>query len=328
MNKSAILKLLQNAPQNIGIVGDFCVDAYWQTSPEKSELSLETALPTTVVSSAYYSLGGASNIVANLRGIGVKLFHCFGVIGKDPFGMWLRNELSVNAPDHNETLININRDDFLTPTYCKPLIGNAEQSRIDLGNTPISDSEAELLIEKIYDFGSRLKVMIINQQIHNSLHTKRFRELFAEYVRKNPHNLTFVFDGRDYLDAYPGVIFKVNASVASSLAFGTPDRPIEDSGTTIVKRYNMPMVITHGAKGAFVFETNGNCTFIPPIRYDGPIDTVGAGDSFTAGFAYALALDADIITAAELGTCCSAITIRKLLRTGTPSAEEISALFD
>ena len=64
----------------------------------------------------------------------------------------------------------------------------------------------------------------------------------------------------------------------------------------------------------------------PAIRYDGPVDTVGAGDSFIAGFALALAKDADLKTAAEFGNVCSAVTIRKINQTGVPTPEEIFAL--
>ena len=65
---------------------------------------------------------------------------------------------------------------------------------------------------------------------------------------------------------------------------------------------------------------------IPAIRWDGPVDTVGAGDSFMAGFSYALAADVDLVTAAEFGNLCSAVTIRKLNQTGAPSPDELRAL--
>ena len=139
--------------------------------------------------------------------------------------------------------------------------------------------------------------------------------------------MRFVFDGRDHLDAYPGATLKINASAASRLAFGNADHSAEESGLAILRESGEELVITDGENGCFVFEQGERITHIPSIRYSGPVDTVGAGDSFTAGFAYALAAGADMVTAAEFGTCCSAVTIRKLNQTGSPSPAEILALF-
>ena len=54
---------------------------------------------------------------------------------------------------------------------------------------------------------------------------------------------------------------------------------------------------------------------------------MGAGDSFTAGFALALACGFDLTEAAELGNGCAALTIRKVAQTGVPSRDELRALF-
>ncbi len=41
----------------IGVIGDFCLDAYWETDSSRSELSVETGLPTRAVRTQHYSLG-------------------------------------------------------------------------------------------------------------------------------------------------------------------------------------------------------------------------------------------------------------------------------
>ena len=50
----------------IGVIGDFCLDAYWETDNSRSELSVETGLPTRAVKTQRYSLGGAGNVASNL----------------------------------------------------------------------------------------------------------------------------------------------------------------------------------------------------------------------------------------------------------------------
>ena len=87
MDKEIISKLLSNLPQGtIGVLGDFCVDVYWELHPEAGELSLETGLKTIPVPESRYAPGGAGNIVENLRGVNVHDISCFGVVGRDPFG--------------------------------------------------------------------------------------------------------------------------------------------------------------------------------------------------------------------------------------------------
>ncbi len=61
---SEILNKIKNV--TVAVCGDFCLDAYWLLDPRGGEVSVETGLKTLAVNKHYYSLGGASNIVANL----------------------------------------------------------------------------------------------------------------------------------------------------------------------------------------------------------------------------------------------------------------------
>ncbi len=326
MDKNIISALLENVPQGkVGVLGDFCTDVYWDIVPERGEKSLETGLTTTPVVSARYSPGGAGNIIANLRGINMTKMPCFGAVGRDPFGLWLHDQLTHPVPEYADALLLVDRKDYHSPVYCKPLLNGVEQSRIDLGDTPIADNEADELLAKIENILPELKVLIVNEQIRNGIHTPRFRKGFAALVKRFSPQVRFVFDGRDFLDAYSGVILKINAHAASKLAFGQEDRPPQKAGEAILARSGQELVVTDGENGCYVFE-HGKTTHIPAISYSGPVDTVGAGDSFTAGFAYALAGGASMVDAACFGTCCSAVTIRKLNQTGSPSPQEILEL--
>ena len=55
-----------------------------------SEISLETSLPTLPVGQQRYTLGGAGNVAANLKAMGVGMVRSFGVTGDDPFGWQMR----------------------------------------------------------------------------------------------------------------------------------------------------------------------------------------------------------------------------------------------
>src|SRR5512140_3314575 len=71
---------------NVGIIGDFCLDAYWQIDPHAQERSVETGKETIAVRDQRYSLGGAGNVAANLAALGVKRVHALGITANDVFG--------------------------------------------------------------------------------------------------------------------------------------------------------------------------------------------------------------------------------------------------
>ena len=67
MNEPRTREILDRIKETqIAVYGDFCLDAYWMLDPAGSEVSVETGLQAQAVKRHYYSLGGASNVVANL----------------------------------------------------------------------------------------------------------------------------------------------------------------------------------------------------------------------------------------------------------------------
>lgn len=70
----------------VAVVGDFCLDAYWDIRSGDTEFSIETGLPVNRVTSQRYSPGGAGNVVANLVSLGVGQVRAIGLYGRDPFG--------------------------------------------------------------------------------------------------------------------------------------------------------------------------------------------------------------------------------------------------
>jgi len=89
---SEILARIKNV--KVAVYGDFCIDAYWQLDPCGSEVSLETGLQAQAVARHNYSLGGASNVVANLAALKPASIQVIGVVGDDIFGRELARQLN------------------------------------------------------------------------------------------------------------------------------------------------------------------------------------------------------------------------------------------
>ena len=87
MEPSYVQQILDKITKvKVAVYGDLCLDAYWILNPQGGEISVETGLQTQVVNSHYYSLGGASNIIANVAALKPAYIQAIGVIGNDIFG--------------------------------------------------------------------------------------------------------------------------------------------------------------------------------------------------------------------------------------------------
>ena len=93
----------------------------------------------------------------------------------------------------------------------------------------------------------------------------------------------------------------------------------------LFERFNKPLFITRGNKGSLTIDQSG-ISEIPALMIISKVDTVGAGDSFLAGAASALAAGYDMKTAAEIGTLVAGVTVQKLFQTGTATPAEILAI--
>jgi sugar/nucleoside kinase (ribokinase family) len=304
----------------IGVLGDFCVDFYWEINPNISEKSLNTSMMASKAENPRYFLGGAGNVVKNITSLSGNKINpiCFGAISNDPFGLWMKN----NLPNSDNVVV---CDKYHTAVYCKPIIQEIEQPRIDFGNIELPDEYTDILLERIRVGIKKIDVLIINQQLKNGIHTPYFRKGLFDIIQKNKQNKIFISDVRSNFESYVGSIFKINSHAASLFAFKEEGKCPMESGMVILKKYNVPLVITDGINGSYIFE-NENYKHIPSIPQVGKIDTIGAGDAFTSGFAYAISCGANMETAAEFATCCSSVVVKKIHQAGFPTKQELKSL--
>ncbi|MDA0990127.1 MAG: PfkB family carbohydrate kinase [Verrucomicrobia bacterium] len=324
--------LLQRLPQTrIGVVGDFCLDAYWETDNIRSELSVETGLPTRAVRTQRYSLGGAGNVASNLLAMGVANVSVYGVTGPDPFGYQMR-QLMRAAGIRVDGLLE-QSGDWVTHTYVKPLDAGVEANRIDFGNfNRLADNVALQLAEKLAADCADLDLIIINQQVADGIHrSERFQEQLQAVIAAHPGK-TFLLDSRDMSGRYAGTIRKINAYEAMLLV-GTNVEPrdlvsLDDARTAARKlaaEWGKPVFISRGDRGCLVAD-NDQVDCVPGLHVVEQTDPVGAGDSMVAGIAAALAVGCTPLDAATFGNFVAGVTVQKLHQTGTASPEEIRAI--
>ncbi|HUI11332.1 MAG TPA: PfkB family carbohydrate kinase [Bacteroidota bacterium] len=323
-----ILERIRSA--RIGIVGDFCLDAYWQIDTGSTELSVETGKPTHAVRSQRYNPGGAGNVAANCRAIGACSVRAFGVVGADLFGRELAALIARRGIDASGLIVQDAAWD--TPVYAKPYLGSEEQERVDFGRWNVLSPEAEAsLIRVVREALPELDALIVNQQLDRGFASATVVRALNEMAR-DARETTFILDSRTMSGTFRGMICKLNVAEACRLA-GPPGadpaglRPevISDWARTIAGRTGMPVFVTRGADGILVFDGERDAT-LPAVPLTGPIDTVGAGDTTVAAIAASLAARASLCEAAEMGNLAAAVTVKKLRETGTATGEEIMGL--
>jgi sugar/nucleoside kinase (ribokinase family) len=150
--------------------------------------------------------------------------------------------------------------------------------------------------------------------------TPAVRELVAELAPNYPEKI-FLADSRARIGLFRKVIVKPNqqeAEAACTELFGRIDYD------ALRRQSQAPlMIVTHGSRGVLVVTAEGQ-QWVPTRPVEKPVDICGAGDSFTAGTAMALAVTRSPVESARFGNLVASITIMKK-GTGTASPEELRA---
>ncbi len=328
MKKEQLVKILAEISSvKIAVVGDFCLDAYWFIDESKSEISIETGQRTRPVKDQRYSLGGAGNVTNNLTAMGVKDVRAFGVLGTDPYGYEMVKIMRKNGINPDNLLIQ--EEDWSTHVYTKPYVGDFEEGRIDFGNyNQLSKKTADKLIQNLVNEIPDVDLIIINQQVLSGIHTEYFKKELVKVIQSFPEKI-FIVDSRNYNDYYDGAYRKMNDTEAARLIGLKKEASdvvlyseVKDAALELYKRFGKPLFISRGARGSLIVNENG-ITDIHGLMIISKVDTVGAGDSYLAGAASALAAGYSMTEAAEIGSYVAGVTVQKLFQTGTASPEEI-----
>lgn len=311
----------------IAIYGDFCIDAYWLLDPRGSEVSVETGLQAQAVAKHYYSLGGASNIVANLAALEPAEITVIGAAGDDIFARELRRQLNDLGVDTKYLIIQ--KEDFNTVTFGKRYLEGNEQPRIDFGffNKRTIETDRALL-DGIRGTLQTADALIFNQQVPGSITNESFIDevntLLDEFNDK-----IVLLDSRHYSHRFTNIYRKTNDLEAARL--NNVDVTLDDVlklsdekkyARNLSQKSHKPVFVTRGQRGILTVDCDG-ISEVPGIQLMKKLDTVGAGDTVTSALALCLGAGLKPAEAAEFANLAAAVTVQKLFQTGTASGPEI-----
>ena len=328
MREKQVKQLLKKIRKvNIAVYGDFCLDAYWLLNPNGGEISVETGLRSQAVEKHYYTLGGASNIVANLAALKPAMIQAIGVVGDDIFGRELFRQLNNLGVD-NSTIV-IQKENYDTVTFSKRCLEDEEQPRIDFGffNRRSLDTDQQL-IAHLKNALNQFDAVIFNQQVPGIICNESFIDQANKLFQEYDDNI-ILFDSRHYGRKFHHVYRKIN-DIEIALLNGIDAKPgdviplsdICKYGQNLFQQSHKPVFITRGARDLITIDADG-IHQTPGIQLLKKLDTVGAGDTIISALGLCLAAGCKPGDAAAFANLAAGVTVQKLFMTGTASDEEI-----
>jgi len=322
LNKIKDIKIL--------LYGDFCLDAYWVLDPRGSEVSVETGLKALAAGNQKYSLGGASNVAANIAALKPKEVKIAGVAGDDIFGREMISQLNSIGVDTSGLVIQ--KESFETYVFGKLILEGDEQPRIDFGTYNKRSRETdEKIIEYMRKNALDADIIIINQQVPGCITNREFITWINSLASELSDKI-FIVDSRHYASEFKNVSLKTNeveAAILSGINANLTDvfnvNDIMKIALKLYSRHNRPCFISRGKQGIIACDEKG-IHQIAGLQFLKKLDTVGAGDTALSAIACALAAKINIQDAIEFANFAAGVTVQKLFMTGTASPDEILSL--
>jgi D-beta-D-heptose 7-phosphate kinase/D-beta-D-heptose 1-phosphate adenosyltransferase len=287
------------------VIGDLMLDRFIWGDVER--ISPEAPVPVLRVASESFRLGGAANVIHNIRSLGGRVTAC-GVVGNDAAGRRILQELRrVGAstagivPDRRYQTIQKTR------VIARPR--HQQIVRLDRENyEPIAESCLRRLREFILRRADRYDAVVISDYGKGVVHEALLGNL-AQLAREN--HLVSVIDPKkeNYSRyAFPTLVTpnKDEASQASGVAIHD-DASLVVAGRKLVKMWQAKAVlITRGPDGMSLFRSGGAITHFPTEPKD-MFDVTGAGDTVVAVCALALACGARMEDAAVMANMAAGL---------------------
>jgi len=312
---------------NVGVIGDFALDMYYNECGPIGENSLETGRPVSGATAPRTAPGAAGNLAKNLAAWHPASLHLFGIIGDDIFGRELHRHCTALGA-RCDYLVGQGRE-WTTYAYIKPMREGVEQDRLDFGvANRMSDATVAHVLDGLEREIERLDVLFINQQIRPSLlcagTTQRLNSIIAR-------GRLVLADCRSYATRLRNAIIKMNTrELAAALGRDEPDprsdRECASAAMAARAHLNNPVLLTRGEYGLVFVAADNTTHAVPGLAIIAETDAVGAGDACISALGAALATGAPVAEALHFANLAAAVTVTKTGETGTASVEEIGEL--
>ncbi len=289
-----------------------------------TRISPEAPVPILSVVRRSHTLGGAGNVVENLRGLGVHV-SAFGVVGEDETGRQIRDLLDGHGAETAGIAISAGRKST-RKVRLMSLEHGQQVFRLDEEvSTPVQQEIEQKLITAIGALKSDIQAVICSDYSKGVLSAPILRSVFSVARQRGiptivapKHSDASQYRGADIL--MPNLVELTQLSGASVAEFS-----MDGSAHDLMEALSLKaLVVTRGSEGMSLFERReAKLQRVDiPTAARSVYDVTGAGDTAIAAFAAALAAGSDVEIAVRLANIAAGIKVSKR-GTATVSVEEI-----
>jgi rfaE bifunctional protein kinase chain/domain len=308
------------------VVGDLMLDEYRRGHVQR--ISPEAPVPILNVVSREVTLGGAGNLVRNLRSLHVNV-QVIGVLGEDDTGDQIQMGLCEIGANNKGVVRDAQRLSTRKVRYVS--IEHGQQVfRADEETTDgVSGVVEEEIIQQVREKAENAQVILCSDYMKGAL-TDRVLEAAFDAGRKAKRPVIAAPKDRESRKYAGATILMPNLGELSRLV-GTPvngDRWLASSAEHLTRSLGLEaLLVTRGSGGMTLFEVDesGLRRADMPTVARNVYDVTGAGDTALAAFAAGIAAGADRETAAHLANVAAGVVVNKP-GTATATIEEILEL--
>ncbi len=315
--RKEILSKFLSAP--VYVVGDLMWDEYIRG--DTARISPEAPVPVVLVQNDERRPGGATNVLKNLRELGVPA-GVLSVVGDDENGRSMKQTLDSWNLTNNDLIAMPGR-----PTSIKTRIiaRNQQLLRIDRENAAAISENLETAVIETARKKVPLYKGIILSDYDKGLLTPRVIKALIEIA--TTHGIPVAVDPqvRHFAEYRGATVMTPNEKEASEgvkMPFPKTDTDSQAIGEKIMNDLQLDhLLLTRSQKGIALFEKSAAPYLVPALARE-VYDVTGAGDTVIAVYTAAIASGTSRREAAEIANIAGGIVVGKF-GTATVTADEI-----
>jgi D-beta-D-heptose 7-phosphate kinase/D-beta-D-heptose 1-phosphate adenosyltransferase len=302
------------------VVGDIIMDEFIWGKVDR--ISPEAPVPVVTVKKETQLLGGAANVVNNIRSLGGQAF-LSGLVGGDERGRKILSLLEASGVDTGGVLIDPRRSTIVKTR----IVAHSQQVvRFDRENqSPLSPGYAESLASYVREMIHSVDAVVI-ADYGKGVVTEQLVEAIVR-ISKQEGKVVALDPKIGRFHLYRDVTIVTPNSQEASMASGIEiinEHSLREAGQKLLDRFHSEVIlITRGEDGMALFE-RGKEPIIVHTTAREVFDVTGAGDTVIGVMALALAVGANFSEAAVISNFAAGVVVGKV-GTGTVSLEELRA---
>jgi D-beta-D-heptose 7-phosphate kinase/D-beta-D-heptose 1-phosphate adenosyltransferase len=294
---------------HIAVIGDLMLDVYLWGHIDR--ISPEAPVPILNVVRRSSTLGGAGNVVENLRSMGVDVT-TLGVVGDDEIGQQICDLLRQHGADVQGVV----RDPSRKSTRKARLMSmehGQQVFRFDEESTaPLDNEIKQKMMDIIHRMNNGIQAVVCSDYLKGVLSEDVLASVFAAARKRGIRSIVAPKDSNP--EKYRGAdILMPNFRELMQLAGRKSNGEISlnEAAASLIEKLSLEaLVVTRGSDGMSVFAKDA-CRVDIPTTARSVYDVTGAGDTAIAALAAAVGSAADLKIAARLANITAGIKVGK-----------------